>query len=130
MEDIDKLVATSMGEIEKLLNTKSVISDPITVEGNTIIPMMSIGFAFGAIGGTGKGGGAGKGEKGRGGDATGEGIGEGTGGVGGIKPVAVIIVGPDGVKVESIKGRAATIVEKVGDVVGKVAEKRFEKKED
>ena len=130
MEDIDKLVATSMGEIEKLLSTKSVIADPINVNGNTIIPMMSIGFAFGAMGGSGKGGGAGKGEKGRGGEGTGEGIGEGTGGVGGIKPVAVIIVGPDGVKVESIKGRAATIVEKVGDVVGKVAEKRFEKKEE
>jgi uncharacterized spore protein YtfJ len=130
MEDIEKLVAISMGEIEKLLSTKSVVSDQITVDGNTIIPLMSIGFAFGAGGGSGKGGGTGKGDKGRGGEGTGEGIGEGTGGVGGIKPVAVIIVNQDGVKVESIKGRAATIVDKVGDVVGRVAEKRFEKKED
>ena len=130
MEDIEKLVATSMGEIEKLLSTKSVIGDPITIEGNTVIPMMSIGFAFGAGGGSGKGTGGGKGDKGRGGEGTGEGIGEGTGGVGGIKPVAVVIINQEGVKVESIKGRAATIVDKVSDAVGRVAEKRFEKKED
>ncbi len=129
MEDIDKLVATSMGEIEKLLSTKSVIGEPITIEGNTVIPMMSIGFAFGAMGGTGKGGGKGD-NKGRGGEGSGEGIGEGTGGVGGIKPVAVLIINQDGVKVESIKGRAATIVDKVSDAVGRVAEKRFDKKEE
>jgi uncharacterized spore protein YtfJ len=128
MEDMEKLVATSMGEIEKLLSTKSVIGDPITIEGNTVIPMMSIGFAFGAMGGTGKGGG--KGDKGHSREGSGEGIGEGTGGVGGIKPVAVLIINHDGVKVESIKGRAATIVDKVTDVVGRVAEKRFDKKEE
>ncbi len=129
MEDIDKLVTTSMGEIEKLLSTKSVIGDTITIEGNTVIPMMSIGFAFGAMGGTGKGGGKGD-NKGRGGEGSGEGIGEGTGGVGGIKPVAVLVINQDGVKVESIKGRAATIVDRVSDVVGRVAEKRFDKKEE
>ncbi len=128
MEDIEKLVATSMGEIEKLLSTKSVIGEPITIEGNTVIPMMSIGFAFGAGGGSGKGGG--KGDKGHSREGSGEGIGEGTGGVGGIKPVAVLIINQDGVKVESIKGRAATIVDKVTDVVGRVAEKRFDKKEE
>ncbi|MBT4510727.1 MAG: sporulation protein YtfJ [Chloroflexi bacterium] len=128
MEDIEKLVATSMGEIEKLLSTKSVIGEPITIEGNTVIPMMSIGFAFGAGGGSGKGGG--KGDKGHSREGSGEGIGEGTGGVGGIKPVAVLIINQDGVKVESIKGRAATIVDKVTDVVGRVAEKRFDRKEE
>jgi uncharacterized spore protein YtfJ len=128
MEDMEKLVATSMGEIEKLLSTKSVIGDPITIEGNTVIPMMSIGFAFGAMGGTGKGGG--KGDKGHSREGSGEGIGEGTGGVGGIKPIAVLIINQEGVKVESIKGGAATIVDKVSDVVGRVAEKRFDKKEE
>lgn len=128
MEDIEKLVATSMGEIEKLLSSKSVVGEPIVVEGNTIIPLMSVGFVFGAGGGSGKG--TGKGEKGSKGEGSGEGIGEATGGGGGIKPAALIIVGKDGVRVEPIKGGTTTVLEKVGDVVGKAVERRVEKKEE
>lgn len=132
MEDIEKLVATSMGEIEKLLSTKAVVGEPIIAEGNTIIPLMSIGFAFGAGGGSGKG--SGRGEKSSSGEGAGEGIGEGTGGVGGIKPVALIIINKEGVRVEPMKGGAASVLEKVSDKVGevveKVVEKRGEKKED
>ena len=53
MEDVEKLMKTSLAEIERLLNSKTVIGDPITVEGNTLIPLVSIGFGFGAGGGTG-----------------------------------------------------------------------------
>jgi len=35
MEDVEKLVKTTLGEIEKVLNTKTVIGEPITVEGTT-----------------------------------------------------------------------------------------------
>jgi len=120
MEDVEKLVKTSLGEIEKLLSTKSVVGDPITIEGSTIIPLISIGFGFGA------GGGSGRGEK----AAKGEGTGGGTGGGGGIKPIAIIVISKDGVKVESIKGGTASALEKVGDVIGKAVEKRGEKKEE
>ena len=120
MEDVEKLVKTSLGEIEKLLSTKSVVGDPVTIEGSTIIPLISIGFGFGA------GGGSGKGEK----AAKGEGTGGGTGGGGGIKPIAIIVINKDGVKVESIKGGTASVLEKVGDVIGKAVEKRGEKKEE
>ncbi|MFC1944794.1 spore germination protein GerW family protein, partial [Chloroflexota bacterium] len=98
MEDVEKLVVTSMAEIEKLLSSKAVVGEPIIVEGNTIIPLMSIGFFFGAGGGSGKG--SGKGEKGAKGEGSGEGIGEGAGGGGGIKPTALIIVGKDGLRLE------------------------------
>lgn len=120
MEDVEKLVKTAMGEIEKLLSTKSVVGDPIAVEGNTIIPLINIGFGFGA------GGGSGKGEK----ASKGEGTGGGTGGGGGIKPVAIIVINKDGVKVEPIKGSAASALEKVGDVIGKAVEKRGEKQKE
>ena len=120
MEDVEKLVKTSLGEIERLLSTKTVVGEPITIEGNTIIPLISIGFGFGAGGGTGKS------EK----AAKGEGTGGGTGGAGGIKPVAIIIINKDGVRVEPIKGGAASVLEKVGDVVGKVVERRGEKKKE
>ena len=118
MSEIESLVKTTLREIERILSTKSVVGEPITIEGNTIIPLVSIGFGFGGGGGIGKGG-----EKGEGG-------GSGTGGGGGIKPIGVIVVNKDGVKIEAIKGKAASFVESVTDVVGKVVEKRAEKKKE
>jgi len=120
MEDVEKLVKTSLGEIERILNTKTVIGEPMSIEGNTIIPLISIGFGFGA------GGGAGKGET----AVKGEGTGGGTGGGGGIRPVAIIVVNKDGVKVEPIKEGKPSIVEKVSEVVGKAMEKHGEKKKE
>ena len=59
---------------------------------------------------------------------SGEALGAGSGGGGGIKPVAIIVADKDGVRVEPIKKGTATVVEKVGEVLGKIAEKRGEKK--
>lgn len=120
MEDVEKLVKTSLGEIERLLSAKTVVGEPITIEGNTIIPLISTGFGFGA------GGGSGKGEK----VAKGEGIGGGTAGAGGVKPVAIIVITKEGVKVEPIKGATVSVLEKVGDVIAKAVEKRREKKKE
>jgi uncharacterized spore protein YtfJ len=117
MEHVETLLKTTLGEIERLLNTRTVVGEPITVEGNTIIPLVAVGFGFGG------GGGSGKDQK----AASVEGTGAGSGGGGGIKPVAVIIVGKDGVRVEPVRRSAATMVEKVGDAVGKIIEKRGEK---
>lgn len=119
MEEVEKLVKTSLGEIEKLLSTKSVIGEPITIEGNTIIPLINIGFGFGA------GGGSCKGEK----TSKGEGTGGGAGGGGGIKPIAIVIISKDGVKVEPIKGSTASALEKFGDIIGKAIERHGEKRE-
>jgi uncharacterized spore protein YtfJ len=109
MEEIEKLFKTAMGEIERMLSTKTVVGEPITVEGNTLIPLISVGFGFGAGGGSGKAPGS----------EQGEGTGGGTGGGGGVKPVALIIINKDGVRMEPIKGAASSLLEKVADVVGK-----------
>jgi len=119
MEDVQNLVKTTLSEIERILSTKSVVGEPMTVEGNTIIPLVSIGFGFGG------GGGIGKGAK-----EQGEGGGSGTGGAGGIKPIAVIVVNKDGVKIEPIRGTAASFVERVTEAVGRVMERREEKKKE
>jgi len=113
MEDVEKLLKTAMGEIERVLNTKTVVGEPITIEGNTLIPLVSVGFGFGAGGGTGtmKAG------------AAGEGTGGGTGGGGGVKPIALIIINKDGVRLESIKGAATSVLEKVAETIGKTAQK-------
>ena len=117
MEPVENLLKTTLGEIERVLNSKSVVGTPIVVEGNTLIPLVSIGFGFGA------GGGSGKDPK----NPQSEGSGEGTGGGGGVKPVAIVLVTKDGVRVEPVRG-AGSVVEKLGEAVGKIVEKRAEQK--
>ncbi len=109
MKDIDNLFGKAIGEIERMLSTKTVVGDLITVEGNNLIPLVSVGFGFGV--------GAGEGTD----PKKGAGSGGGTGGGGGIKPVALVIVNKEGVRVEPIKGAAASLLEKVADVAAKFA---------
>ena len=113
MEGIETILKTALGEIERVLNSKTVVGEPITIEGNTLIPLVSVGFGFGA------GGGSGKSEE----AVKGEGAGAGTGGGGGIKPVAILIINKDGVRLEPIKGGASAALEKIAESVGKAVEK-------
>ena len=107
MEHVQNLLKTNLEEIERLLSTKTVVGEPIKIEGVTLIPLISIGFGFGA------GGGSGQTKPG-----AGEGQGAGTGGGGGIKPVAVVVISDDGVRVESVKGATANVIEKIGSALG------------
>ena len=109
MKDIESLFGKAVGEIERILSTKTVVGDPIVVDGNTLIPLISVGFGFGG------GGGEGNDPK------KGAGTGSGTGGGGGVKPVALVIVNKEGVRVEAVKGAAASLVDKIADVAGKFA---------
>lgn len=109
MENIDKLFDKAVTEIERMLNTKTVVGEPIKLEGTTLIPLVSVGFGFGVGGGQGS-----EPEKG-------SGQGGGTGGGGGVKPIAVVIVDDAGVRVEPIKSGTASVLEKVVDSVSKVA---------
>jgi len=107
MKDVEKLFGTAINEIERMLNTKTVVGEPITVEGNTLIPLVSVGFGFGAGGGEGTD------------TSRGAGTGGGTGGGGGVKPVALIIVNKDGVRLEPVKGGTASVIEKIAESIGK-----------
>lgn len=109
MTDVEQLFGTAIKEIERMLNTKTVVGDPITVEGSTLIPLISVGFGFGAGGGEGTD------------PAKGAGTGGGTGGGGGVKPVALIIINKDGVRVEPIKGATTSVLEKIAETIGKTA---------
>ena len=124
MEIVENLVRATLGEIEKVLSTRTVVGEPITVQDATLIPLISIGFGFGA------GGGEGKGEA----KQKGEGAGGGTGGGAWVKPIAVVIIDKNGVRVESIMGSIATAVEKMGEtipqMVGKFMEKWGERKKE
>ena len=107
--NIESLFAKSVDEIERMLSTKTVVGEPITVDGNTLIPLVSVGFGFGV--------GSGEGTD----PKKGPGSGGGTGGGGGVKPVALVVINKDGVRVESVKGVAASLLDKVADVAGKFA---------
>jgi uncharacterized spore protein YtfJ len=109
MNDIESLFGKAIGEIERMLNTRTVVGEPITVEGATLIPLISVGFGFGV--------GAGEGKD----PVKGAGSGGGTGAGGGVKPVALIVIDKDGVRVEPIKGATASLLDKVADVAGRFA---------
>lgn len=118
MDDAKDLLKTSLEELEKVLSSRSVVGEPMQINGNTIIPLTSVGFGFGA------GGGSGKTPKGE----TGEGAGAGTGGGGGIRPVAVLIVNKDGVRLEPVKGGASRVLEQLGAAIGKAVGGKAEEK--
>lgn len=128
MEDVEKLIKTSLEEIERVLTSRTVVGEPMSFEGNTIIPLIRIAFGFGAGGGAGTG--SGKEEK-----SKGEGGGGAAAGGAWIKPAAVIIINKDGVKVEPVTGATGSVLTKAGDIIGRVVEKRVlggkeEKKEE
>ena len=107
MEDVEKLIKAAMAEIERMLSTRTVVGEPLTIEGNTLIPLVSVGFGFGAGGGTCS---RKPGEEG-----------EGAGGGGGVKPIALVVVNKDGVRLDPIKGAASSAIEKIAEVVGRTA---------
>ncbi|WP_334194682.1 GerW family sporulation protein [Pararhodobacter sp.] len=107
MDDVVKLLKGTVDELEKLLNAKNVLGDPIDRDGATVIPIVSYGFGFGAGGGT--GGVAGQ---------TGNGMGTAAGG--GIRPVGAIIIDAGGARVEPVRGDMATMAEAVGSTVATV----------
>ncbi len=117
MEEVSNLVKTTLDEIEKVLSTKTVVGEPITVQDITLIPLITAGFGFGT------GGGSGRGEAKR----QGEGTGGATGGGAWVKPVAVVIVSKEGVRVEPIIGGVASAFEKLGETVPRIVEKAIDK---
>ena len=100
MEDVERLLKGTVEELDRLLNAKNVLGDPIERDQSTIIPLVSYGFGFGAGGGTDP-------KRGQGG---------GTGGGGGIKPIGAIIFDKDGARVEAVQGATKNLIETIGEV--------------
>jgi len=120
MEDVENLAKTTIGEIEKVLTTKTVVGEPITVRDIIMIPLITTGFGFGA------GAGSGKGEaKTR--EGMGEGKGGGTGGGAFVKPAAIIIIDSEGVRIETVKGSLGSALEKLAERMPDMMDKCMER---
>jgi uncharacterized spore protein YtfJ len=116
MENMEQVFSSATAEIERILNSKTVVGEPIKVDGTTLIPLLSIGFGFGLGSGTGND------------PKRGQGVGGGVGGGGGIKPVAILVVDANGVRMETIKGGTASALEKVAEGMSRVMSRRAEEK--
>ena len=114
IQDIEKMIHAALSQIEGMLDSKSVVGQPITIGEYTILPLISIGFGFGV------GTGSGKSEE----LIRGEGAGGASAGGGGVKPVAVVVIGPEGAKVEPLKGATASLLESLAANIGHTSLKR------
>ncbi len=113
---VDALVTGTVAELDRLLDTNQVVGEPMTFGSVTVIPLVTLGFGFGA------GGGGGTGDQGRGG-------GGGGAGGGGVKPVAVIIVDANGVRIERIPEEPSGL-SKLGAAIADAIQRRGRRDED
>ncbi|MBF0502416.1 MAG: sporulation protein [Candidatus Riflebacteria bacterium] len=107
---IDTLIKTVLSELQVAINSKTVIGNPITEQGWTLIPVTKVSFGFGAGGGEGKK------------DAAT--FGGGSGGGASIEPIAFVAINPNEVKLISLKGKD-TVWEKIINM--ETAEKIYKK---
>ena len=113
MEDVERLLKGTVEELDRLLNAKNVLGEPIEKDSATIIPMVSYGFGFGAGGGTDQ-------KKGQGG---------GTGAGGGIKPIGAIIIDKDGARVEAVRGATTSLAEAIGQAATQAMDRASPRKD-
>lgn len=102
-------IETIVSHLENLVNTKTVIGEPMEVGHAIIIPVVSASFGFGA--------GSGQGSEPEGGGGTGGGGGGGAK----ITPTALVVIRGDDVKVFSLSQKGA--LEKLADLVPEIASK-------
>ena len=107
MNDTDTKLNQGLENLEKMFTSKTVVGDPIQLDGHTIVPLLSVGLGFGAGSGSSD-------------DPRKKGEGGGFGGGGGVRPVALIISGKDGIHVERLVGATASTLEGLASIVGKM----------
>ena len=108
MEDVERLLKNTVEELDRLLDAKHVLAEPIEKDGVTVIPLVSYGFGFGAGGG----------------ENPKSGSGGGTGAGGGIKPRGAIVIDENGVRVESLKGGVSNVFESMAECCAHMMQKR------
>ncbi len=116
MEDVKELVGTTLGKINEMISTKTVIGEPVTVGEASIVPLVSVTFGFGVGGSSG----APLGRQ----SVNLEGAGSSGGAI--VRPVAVLVMDKDGIRVEPIPGSLASAIERTSEVLPRTAERLAE----
>lgn len=109
---VEATIREIAGELEKIATTKTIVGEPITAAGKTIIPISKITMGFGAGGGEGK-------------KETESGYGGGGGAGAKIEPVAFIMISEEEAKIFRIseKNDVGSILSSLPDVVPDLMEK-------
>ena len=107
MQELEGLVKSTVDEIQKVICASCIVGEPKVVGDTTIVPLISTGFWFAGGGGHDR-----LTEK-----KVKEGEKYGTGGGGGVRPVALVIIDKEGTRVESIKGLVSGTIEKIAEKV-------------
>ena len=115
MSEVETLLKATITEMERLLSSKTVIGEPITSGENTVVPLLSVGAGFGAGAGSGRGD---------------EGTSGGAGGGFGIKPIAVIVIEKDTVRVEPVRKGSGSLIEQLVDKVPQLIKKEIDEREE
>lgn len=114
---VEELMKEVVEQLETLITTKTIVGEPITVAGKTVVPISKVSFGFGSGGGEGR---------------RDEESGFGGAGAGGakIEPVAFLVISEDEVKLLSATGKGidiGKIVEAVPEVMDKIKSIRGKK---
>jgi uncharacterized spore protein YtfJ len=120
MSEVTDEIRTTVDELLKVVSTKNVVSDPLTVDDKIILTITKIGLGFGT----------GKGESKSGNGPAGAGY--GAGGAVGVSPIALVIInksitGPGGVEVKPLTPPSG-IGRAIGDVASTIVQGMAEAK--
>ncbi|MBN1773013.1 MAG: hypothetical protein JXB32_17225 [Deltaproteobacteria bacterium] len=125
MDQIAQMMELVSTKLAELARSDLVVGDPIELGPVTVVPLTQVGVGIGGGGGEGEGAMAHHGAKRPGGAPPfehGKGTGGGAGGGAKIRPVAVIIFAPDGVRVEPIPDRKG-VLDKLMDYIPELIER-------
>ena len=109
---VEATIKEIAGELERIATTKTVVGEPITAAGKTIIPISRITLGFGAGGGEGK-------------KDTESGYGGGGGAGAKIEPVAFIMLSEEEARIFRIseRGDVGSILSSIPDLVPEIMDK-------
>ena len=103
---VETLIEKVMGELHRIVQTETVVGEPVQAGNVTLIPVSKISFGFGA------GGQEGKGQSGTGGGAT-------------VEPIAFVVIDAEGrVQILNLKDKEASLGQLVGLVPDALAKIR------
>ncbi len=103
---VEALIERVLGELHRIVQTRTVVGEPVVAGGLTLIPVSKISFGFGAGGGK-----DGKGQSGTGGGAT-------------VEPIAFVVIDGDGkAQLLSLQDKEVSwgqLIQLMPDAVGKI----------